>query len=116
MATGLDIEAARQRWVGGDYPIVNREHMRGLDAQVLADAFVSQRSQPVNQRLLEAAKVASVALSAEGWGNKASDTLDGAIAAAEAEMAERRKPVTEEWLKDQPGWVKKQLRVIGGAK
>jgi len=80
--------------------------------------------QPVNERLLNAAKAMSCAaerlrhwhdrgpnnegmvVSADSvrgiWGCE--KELGQAISAAEAEIEERRKPVTEDWLKDLPGW------------
>lgn len=103
MVTELDIEAARKRWISNDYPIANREHTRGLDAQVLADAFVSQQSQPVNERLITAAKkllheFCSYLGDRPHESEKAMQAAEAAIAAVEAEIEERRKPVTAEWL------------------
>jgi len=66
--------------------------------------FYEQPSQPVNERLLMAAKVADAHI---GWGDCSLENvhvmLREAIAAEEAEIVERGKPVTEEWLQSF-GW------------
>lgn len=137
MESEQEIEAAKERFHGSCNRVSryiglasgDEEMGRGLrlaDAEVLADVYLEQQSQPidettampafvgsdeieiagvvyvrkdlqpVNERLLNAAKQYLTV------GNKPLSEiieLDEAIAAAEAEIAERRKPVTEERLK-----------------
>jgi hypothetical protein len=72
------------------------EGMHAADCLILADAFCEQQSQPVNERLLNAAKrYRSLSRSADF---DVQDELSNSITAAEAEIAERERPVTEEWL------------------
>ena len=69
---------------------------------------LQQQSQPVNERLLNAAKDALIEVDNEVI--TLSDVfceLNEAIAAAESEIAEREKPVTEEWLLQQPDWMQR---------
>jgi len=70
------------------------EGMNAEDCLILADAFCEQQSQLVNARLLNAAKNTQKLIG----GKEVSDELNEAIPAAEAEIAKREKPVTEEWL------------------
>jgi hypothetical protein len=60
-----------------------------------------RKSQSVNERLLAAAKKYRCVSRAADFA--AQDELSNAIAAAEAEIEERLKPVTEDWLKSR-GW------------
>lgn len=120
MATQAEIEAAKEllsQWghdvvaslsLSADYDIKKVAHA----ACVLSS--ISQQ-QPVNERLLEdvLTRIESKRDSLEELRhpdpfqqgqinalNQVTDILSEAIAAAKAEIDERRKPVTEEWLKE----------------
>lgn len=94
--------------------ILIAEGMHANDCRILADAYVSQQSQPVNERLLHVLTEIRDACEAPAdvFGADLAEDIREAIAAAEAEIEERRMPVTEEWLKDQPGWVKKHPTLV----
>jgi hypothetical protein len=96
MATTQEIEAARERYSAAEYDSDSKgdltlcgSHIHELDQRLLADAFCEQQSQPVNERLLTAAKQYRASHSPSMI---TQTRLDEAIAAAEAEIAEREKP------------------------
>ncbi len=141
-----DIDAAKERYLKND-PCEG-----WLDAITLADAYCqlvddprlkcpldgpgshradlqelrplqSQQQQPVNQRLLDTAKVLCNQILWHGHCGRLSsiedsderamvEALDAAIAAAEAEIAERSLPVTEEWCISK-GWLESKKRRLG---
>lgn len=115
MTRHQEIEAAKERLESAEYDdvrvFVEREDNSSTleysttmqrDLLLLSAAFVEQHSQPVNQTLFDAAEQALLWIESDeathgrqyGTGN----ALRAAIAAEEAEIAERKKPVTEEWL------------------
>lgn len=114
MATQAEIEAAKKRFIADNYQDTRKfieytDKFSSLefstqfakDVFVLAKAFLS-KAQSVNEILLEAAKIGRDWLTCHenetGVELQSAEALRKAIAAAEAEIEERRKPITREWL------------------
>ena len=112
MATREEIDAAKIRWIEKKYARSQKGLLdQYVDMRTLTNEFIEQRSQPVNDALLNAAKslveICHTATKNTLVFRQADDSFafvsnlqdaQEAIAAAEAEIAEREKPVTEDWL------------------